>query len=141
MEHHHEFDDLHQIGVKDDSDKPRLDLVLGDFANALWAVGLVGTYGAKKYTDKGWHEVPNAQERYANALLRHYLRYKTGEYIDLESGLGHLAHMAWNALAILQLECEKSFTVGTIEEVQSTHPDFKSIVKCCYKYDCDYKEE
>lgn len=131
---------LHAPGVKDDSNKPRLDLVLGDFANALWAVGVVGTYGANKYTDKGWHEVENGIERYSNALLRHYFKYKSGEYVDIESGLSHLAHMAWNALAILQLESEKTFTIGSIEEVYNNHPDFKPICKCSYKYDCDYKE-
>ena len=129
---------LHQIGVKNDSNKPRLDLVLGDFCNALWSVGMVGTFGANKYTDKGWHEVDSAQERYLNAMLRHYFKYKSGEYIDSESGLPHLSHMAWNCLAVLQLETEKTITIGTIEEVFSPHPDFKSI--CKYKYDCNYKE-
>ena len=138
-------EDLHQIGKKDDNNKPRLDLVLGDFATALWGVGLVGTFGANKYTDKGWHEVENGIERYSNALLRHYLNYKSGERNDRESNLPHLAHLAWNALAILQLYMEEwdkeMLSLGTIEEVSSSHPDFKPIVKCCYKYDCDYKEE
>lgn len=155
---HHEFDNLeaklegveglHQIGVKDDSNKPRLDLVLGDFANALWEVGEVGTFGANKYTDRGWHEVENGIERYSNALLRHYFKYKSGEYVDLESGLSHLAHMAWNALAILQLEIEDmqfneilKGNLPAIEEVAVDHPDFKPIVKCGYKYDCHYKED
>lgn len=152
------YDDLHQVGVKDDSAKPRLDLVLGDFDYALWEVGLVGTYGANKYTDRGWHEVENGIERYSNALLRHYFNSKK-EAIDSESGLPHLAHMAWNALAILQLYMESTRDiVGTIEEVQSDHPDFKPIkqytptifydkddccgsgVYCNYKYDCHYKE-
>lgn len=134
-------EDLHQMGKKDDNNKPRLDLVLGDFATALWGVGLVGTFGANKYTDRGWHEVENGIERYSNALLRHYLKYKSGEYIDKESGLPHLSHLAWNALAILQLDSERTETIGTIVEVASPHPDFKPIVKCSYKYDCDYKEE
>ena len=99
--------DLHKLGVKDDSNKPRLDLVLGDFHMALWGVGLVGTFGANKYTDKGWHEVLNAEERYLSAMLRHYFKYKLGEELDNESNLPHLAHMAWNALAVLQLHMEK----------------------------------
>jgi hypothetical protein len=44
--------DIHVPGAKDDMDKPRLDLVLGDFKKALWGVGLVGTFGAKKYSDR-----------------------------------------------------------------------------------------
>lgn len=90
-------------GVKLDDGKPRLDLVLGGFATALWGVGLVGTFGANKYTDNGWKEVDNAIERYLSALLRHYLSYKNGEEIDPESHLPHLAHIAWNSLAVLEL--------------------------------------
>ena len=101
-----EVKDLHKLGAKDDSYKPRLDLVLGDFHRALWGVGLVGTFGANKYTDRGWHEVPSAEERYLSAMLRHYLNYKLGEELDKESNLPHLAHMAWNALAVLQLHME-----------------------------------
>lgn len=124
-------------GAKLDEGKPRLDLVLGDFADALWFVGEVGTYGANKYTDKGWQEVENGLERYGNAMLRHYLNYRKDIMCDAESGLPHLAHMAWNALAILQLylvphaipECNVPYEPGSIVEVPSNHCDFKPIFK------------
>ena len=142
------MEDLHKKGVKDDSAKPRLDLVLGDFATALWGVGLVGTFGANKYTDRGWHEVDNGIERYSNALLRHYLNFKRGEMDDKESNLPHLAHLAWNALAILQLYMEKKksttltiekseskmFQPSSIYEATINHPDFKSIVTATENY-------
>lgn len=92
----------HEPGAKLDSGKNRLDLVLGDFARALWEVGRVGTYGASKYTDRGWLTVPNGIERYGDALVRHYLQRKRGELNDPESGIDHYAHLAWNALAILE---------------------------------------
>lgn len=95
--------EIHKPGAKDDGFKPRMDLVLGGFANALWEVVKVGTYGANKYSDNGWKLVPNGIERYGNAMLRHYFKYKKGEFIDKESDKLHLAHMAWNALAILEL--------------------------------------
>lgn len=131
-------------GVKLDEGKPRLDLVLGDFADALWCVGAVGTYGANKYTDKGWQEVENGIERYGNAMLRHYLNYRKGLMFDGESGLAHLGHMAWNALAMLQLyliphmtpECNiplfkdaEDYIPGSIVEVPVGHADFKPIFK------------
>lgn len=94
-------------GSKLDYGKNRLDLVLGEFARALWEVGRVGTYGASKYSDKGWIEVPNAIERYADAMYRHYLKTKIEGDIDPESGLLHYAHMAWNALAVLELTCRQ----------------------------------
>lgn len=90
-------------GIKLDSGKNRLSLVFEGFSNALWQVGEVGTFGANKYTDNGWQSVTNPEERYTNALLRHLFKYYNGEVIDEESGLKHLAHLAWNALAILEL--------------------------------------
>ena len=35
--------------------------------------------------------------------MRHYLKYQAGEVMDSETKLPHLSHMAWNALAILEL--------------------------------------
>lgn len=90
-------------GVKFDGGKPRMDLVVGGFANAITEVGRVGTFGANKYTDNGWQEVDNGIERYASAMLRHYLAFKKGEVIDPDSNLLHLSHLAWNGLAILEL--------------------------------------
>ena len=123
-------------GDKLDDGKPRLDLVLGDFADALWSVGMVGTYGANKYTDKGWQEVNNGIERYGNAMLRHYFNYRKGIAFDYESGLAHLAHMAWNALAILQLHLvphvapeSLAYVPGGIVEVPVGHADLKPIFK------------
>lgn len=90
-------------GVKLDKGKNRLNLVFSGFATALWRVGEVGTFGANKYTDNGWQSVEKPEERYTSAMLRHLFKSYQGEYIDRESGLPHLAHVAWNALAVLEL--------------------------------------
>jgi hypothetical protein len=74
------------------------------FARALEAVGGVGTFGAVKYTPFGWIEVPNGQERYDDAMWRHWISNAKGEEVDSESELAHLAHLAWNALATLELK-------------------------------------
>lgn len=58
-------------GAKLDAGKNRIGLVLFGFARALQEVGKVGTYGANKYTDNGWTEVPDGERRYTDALLRH----------------------------------------------------------------------
>lgn len=94
--------DQHETGAKLDAGKPRLGLVLGAFANALVEVGKVGTYGANKYTDNGWLDVPNGKARYTDALLRHILA-ETDESHDPDTNLHHAAHAAWNALARLEL--------------------------------------
>ncbi|MGL5061726.1 MAG: dATP/dGTP diphosphohydrolase domain-containing protein [Microcoleus sp.] len=91
--------DQHQSGAKLDAGKIRAGLTLKGFSNALKAVGEVGTYGAEKYIPNGWVSVPNGIERYEDALFRHLL----SEGIDEESGLEHLAHAVWNALAVLEL--------------------------------------
>lgn len=93
----------HAPGAKLDNGKIRPGLVLGGFARALKGVSEVGTFGAAKYTDNGWTEVPNGEARYEDAQLRHWLDSKTGITHDAESQLLHLKHEAWNALARLDL--------------------------------------
>jgi len=102
----HEIDQ-HAAGAKLDKGKTRLALVLGGFANALEIVGQVGTFGADKYTDNGWREVPDGVERYSDALLRHVLAELRGETYDKDSGFIHAAQTAWNALARLELIIKK----------------------------------
>lgn len=96
--------DANTPGAKNDADKNRLGLVLGDFANALVHVGHVGTFGANKYTDHGWLVVPDGVQRYTDALYRHLLAEAAGEVFDRDSDLLHAAHAAWNALAVLELK-------------------------------------
>ena len=96
------------MSVKHDEGKIRAGLVLGDFSAALEEVCKVGTFGAEKYSAHGWLEVPDASERYTDAMLRHYLAHAQGIATDPESGLPHLAHLAWNALAVLELELRPS---------------------------------
>lgn len=99
--------DQNAPGAKMDRGKPNLDLVLGEFARALIEVGRVGTFGAEKYTPRGWLSVPNGEERYASAMLRHYFQRRAGEMYDRDSGLLHAAHEAWNALARLELQLRR----------------------------------
>lgn len=90
----------HAPGAKLDAGKPRIALMMDGFAEALLEVGKVTTFGAAKYTDHGWREVPNGIERYTSAMYRHALSRVP---YDDESGLHHAAHAAWCALARLQL--------------------------------------
>ena len=77
------------------------------FPKALVGIAQVSDYGFKKYGSwGGWRNVPDARERYMDALLRHLTKHAEGETIDPESGLTHLAHAAWNALAIFELSHE-----------------------------------
>ena len=92
--------------MKFDGGKVLAGIPLQDFNLALLAVAEIGTFGAKKYARSSWKTVPNAAVRYEDALVRHQLMRPTEER-DEESGMLHLAHQAWNTLAILQLQMEE----------------------------------
>lgn len=104
--------DPHGGGAKLDAGKNRLGLVLLGFSKALREVGKVGTYGAAKYTDNGWVDVPDGIARYTDAMLRHTL---VDEPNDPDTGLAHAAHAAWNALARLDLMLRKAEGVEAID--------------------------
>jgi hypothetical protein len=76
---------------------------LSYFYPAIESVSAVSGFGASKYAWNGWRGVDNGIERYSDAMVRHLGCYSQGEDVDPDSGLPHLAHSAWNALAILTL--------------------------------------
>lgn len=94
---------LNTPGAKADAGKNMLGLVLGDFARAVEAVGLVGTYGAGKYSKSGWLSVPEGLDRYTDAMYRHLFAEAKGEANDPDTGIAHAAHACWNSLARLEL--------------------------------------
>lgn len=73
------------------------------------------TFGAEKYGPNTWQGLENGYERYKAALLRHLVSYEKGETHDAESGIHALAHMAWNAIAMLHLALEKERTCKVTE--------------------------
>lgn len=73
--------------------------------NALLKVSDVGTYGANKYTDNGWIEVPNGLNRYYDAGWRHLLKMGF-EADDPDTKIVHVAHAIWNFLAVLELRAK-----------------------------------
>ena len=58
-------------------------------------------FGARKYSPNSWQNLEDGYNRYKAAFFRHTEAYESGEFFDKESGLPHLAHAAWNALAML----------------------------------------
>lgn len=93
-----------EIGKKYDNGKPMAGTLTDVFSRALMAVGACIEFGTHKYPDpKNWQLVDNGIKRYRDAMVRHLLKYNAGIDKDEETKLPHLAHMAWNALAILEL--------------------------------------
>jgi len=111
-------------GNKYDEGKPMVGLMLKDFSLALTAIAEVSTYGCAKYgSPSGWKDVENAPHRYGDALGRHLLAQSVSG-IDEESGLLHAAHLAWNALAVLELSLKaRSDALKTFEETLETTGD------------------
>ncbi|EJW92098.1 hypothetical protein EVA_19794 [gut metagenome] len=61
----------------------------------------VYTFGAKKYGPNTWKDLPDGLQRYKAALLRHLVEFEKGHILDDESHIEHLAHVIWNAIAML----------------------------------------
>lgn len=76
-------------GKKFDDGKPRYDLIP---PVVLEQLATVLTFGAKKYGPNNWQTVPDAQNRYYSAMMRHVEADRGGEVFDEESGLPHLTH-------------------------------------------------
>lgn len=85
-------------GMKFDTDKLRFDLIP---AIATEGLAAILTYGAKKYKPNNWRSVD--PERYVAAFERHWHAYVSGELLDPESGLPHLAHCMTNLTFLLEL--------------------------------------
>lgn len=84
--------------------KPRWELLpLPDLEDVVE----VYTFGAEKYGPHTWRDLEDGFDRYKAALLRHLVSFDSGEEFDEESGLPALAHMAWNAIAMLAIWHDK----------------------------------
>jgi hypothetical protein len=94
----------HEPGAKLDAGKsPVFQGAFDYFPRALKAVADVSAFGASKYAWKGWESVPDGINRYSNAMGRHITDEAIEGPITRDSGLLHKAHVAWNALAALEL--------------------------------------
>ena len=90
-------------GTKYDEDKLQYSLIP---PHALAEVARNLTVGLKKYRERdNWKKVPNAEQRYLDALYRHLEAHRMGEIYDKDSGaenMPHMAAVAVNALFLLE---------------------------------------
>lgn len=91
-------------GQKHDQGKPRYSLIP---SSALASIVDVLEYGATKYAPDNWKHVENARERYYNASMRHVQAWWSGEQVDSESGLPHLAHAICSLMFLMTLDGEQ----------------------------------
>jgi hypothetical protein len=98
--------DQHETGAKNDAGKSELYRFLRQLPYALRGVVGVMMYGRDKYTEGGWQDVPDADVRYRDAMLRHGLPIDGTHDVSGPdpSGFLHTAQLACNALFALELE-------------------------------------
>jgi hypothetical protein len=90
-----------EVGRKDDRMKLRYDLFPPE---SLRGIVKVLTYGAEKYGDENWKRLEHAESRYYAACMRHLEAWRSGEILDRESGIPHLAHAACGLVFLIWLE-------------------------------------
>lgn len=90
-------------GTKYDQDKLQYTLIP---SKALEAVARNLTIGLKKYKERdNWKKVPNAEQRYLDALYRHLEAHRSGDLYDVDSSdptMPHMAAVAVNAMFLLE---------------------------------------
>ena len=111
--------------VKFDTGKPRMELIPPD---AMIEIAKVFTMGADKYEARNW-EKGTKWGRANGALLRHLMAWMGGEDKDPESGLWHMAHIAWNAICLLAYQIrgvgvDDRFKILTGEEKEAIRGHF-----------------
>lgn len=85
--------------MKYDNGKPKIHLVPPE---AICAIADVFGFGATKYGENNWHRDIHKYpySRHYSSIMRHLLAFQSGEDLDPESGLPHVAH-AMTQLMIL----------------------------------------
>lgn len=83
-----------QTGKKFDAGKPAHDLLPFE---ALDEIAKVLSFGEKKYAAGNWANGIQIR-RLLSAAYRHMGQFNSGEDVDPESGISHLAHAACNLL-------------------------------------------
>lgn len=84
-------------GMRANDGKNRIELLPAIWT---WSLGLVMTRGAIKYEVRNW-ERGMPWSRMLGSCSRHIFRFVCGERYDKETGVHHLAHAAWNCLALM----------------------------------------
>lgn len=83
-------DSLADKAVKFDNGKPDLSLIRRE---AIEPIATVFQFGAAKYGRSNYLQGGMSHNRLLAAAARHLYAYASGEDLDRESGLSHLAHL------------------------------------------------
>lgn len=84
-------------GMRHNKGKTRFGLLPAAWTRAL---AEVMTKGAEKYAPRNWERGMDPAIM-IDCMMRHVDAYRRGERYDAETGCHHLAHAAWNILALM----------------------------------------
>lgn len=110
-------------GIKYDTGKVDMGLLFREVPYGLEEVSKALQMGSEKYGVGNWLKVDDGNSRYLSALVRHLTTYYQGERKDPESGLSHLAHVATNALFLLDQETRNDNDCLSERSVSSRQPN------------------
>lgn len=74
----------------------------------LWELAEAYGRGAEKYDDRNWERGYDWSLSYA-AMHRHAAQFWMGQDRDMETGIPHLASVAWHAFALLQFTQQQRY--------------------------------
>lgn len=112
-------------GRKFDTGKLRWSLLP---AGTIKSILQVLEVGAKKYDVDNWKRVPEAETRYYDAMMRHMEAWFSGEKLDQEDGLPHLAHAGCCLLFLLFFDLKAIDEKGKCDDkATSTLPKVPSL--------------
>lgn len=85
-------------GMRFNAGKPQLSYIMSCDV-AMTGLTRVMEFGAEKYARNNWKKGLDPTE-VTDSLLRHLMAYTNGEVRDQESGLPHIDHVLFNAMAL-----------------------------------------
>lgn len=89
------------VGEKDRSGKIRVDLISPE---CIIGMGEVLTAALNNYSENSWQNIDNPIDTHYGALLRHLLKWRSGELDDDKTKLSHIKHILTNAMFLLHHE-------------------------------------
>jgi hypothetical protein len=90
--------------IKHDQEKLRPTLLPMEAVNEVIKVL---EFGANKYSVDNWKTVTGAKQRYLDAFLRHGMSTASGDKLDAESDLSHMAHAVCCGLFYIWFELDE----------------------------------
>ena len=93
-----------EYGLHKDEGKTRWDLMPWE---CLDEIAQVFTFGCTKYAERNWENGIHTG-RLIGSAFRHIYEWLMGRDTDKESGIHHLAHAAWNIMAIRWMTMHKT---------------------------------